>query len=470
MPTINDAQDWRDYLLATPEARAIFDRISQIVQDQVEERVRSRGGAPHLSLADEEWLTNVCRNAAQAVASSANNMLTVTGDQLRDITTQVILDNHPLGPLMPLLREPKIQNIHVNGPKDCYYFIDGERFYAPLSFKDSEDVMNRLVEFFNSQSRSAPISQAHPIGTLILPTGERCHVASGVCDPDPLITLRKHQPDRFADFGKLAEVGGMPWYVARFLNAVVKARLNVLFAGGVNTGKTTYLRAFGAGVPKDERLGVVEDDRELMLGKLRPGTDTFELSSRPPNTEGLGGIGMDVLIREALRMNANRMIVGEVRGKEALYMLKAMSSGWNGSACTIHAEVAEDAIPQLIGYVFEHEDAPKNEEQVAKKVARAIHLIVFLRAVRISEGRERRVLDKVVAVYGWSAGEINMQTIVEYDELRDEWFWMAQRPTEIGNEDWQRRFRNAGINLADIIPQDVVDKGMEYYRDREEDS
>jgi pilus assembly protein CpaF len=215
-------------------------------------------------------------------------------------------------------------------------------------------------------------------------------------------------------------------------------------------------------------LGVIEDDKELMLLDLRKGTDTFELASRPPNTEGLGEIGMDRLIRDALRMNANRMIVGEVRGKEAHYMLKAMSSGWNGSACTIHAEAAEDVLPQLIGYVFEHEDAPRDEEQVAKKVGRSIHLIVFLRAIRLADGRERRVMDKVVAVHGWASGEIALKPIIEYDELHDEWFWITGQAGEIADENWRRRFRNANIDLDDLVPHDIIERGNKYYAEQEE--
>lgn len=469
MASSKDAQKWREYLLASPVARLVFEGISKIVRDRIDRYLIERNGPPMLTQNDEDWLIATCRTAAQTVVS--NNDIEIDEELLKDITTQVMIDNHPLGPLMPLLKDPSVQNIHINGPHDCYVFADGERFYVPLSFQSSEDVMSRLVEYANMQAgeRSIPISNAHPIGTLVLPTGERFHVASQVADPNPLITLRKHQPDRFANFSRLAEVGGMPPYMVKFLEASVTAKLNILFAGGVNTGKTTYLRAFGATVPDDERLGVIEDDKELKLLALRPDTDTFELTARPPNTEGLGGIGMDYLIREALRMNPNRVIVGEVRGKEALYMLKAMSSGWPGSACTIHAEVAEDAIPQLIGYVFEHEDSPKSEEQVAKRVARSIQLIVFLRSIRISKGKFRRVLDEVVAVHGFAAGEVMMKPIIKYDEVYDDWFWITGRPNEIGNDDWQRRFRNVGIDLNDLIPQSVIDQGSKYSAGRDEE-
>lgn len=468
MPSVDEARSLREYLLNDEASQKVFDRLEAMVSGAISRKLQEPNHPPSLSLQDEPWLMQITEQAGQKLIQ---DQLTenLPADKLADLVTQVMLDKHPLGPLMPLLRDKRVQNVHVNGPRDCFYFIDGVRYYARLSFKDAEDVRLRVIDYFNSQSKSAKISQANPIGTIILPTGERVHVAMGLGEPDPVITLRKHQPDRFANFSKLHVDGkAMPEYCVGFLKAVVIAKLNVLFCGGVNAGKTTWLRAFGQAVPHDERLGVIEDDRELFLRELREKTDTFEESSRAENTEGKGGIKMDVLIREALRQNANRMIVGEVRGKEALYMLKAMSSGWNGSACTIHADEAEDVLPQLMGYVFEHEDAPRNEAQVEKKISRAIHLIVFLAKHRNPEGIERRVLDKIVAVYGYGGDGILTQELVAYDELRETWHWVGPRLTDAGNDRWRRRFRNSGIDLASLIPQEVYIEGRKYMEDENE--
>lgn len=455
-------------LKSDPELSQAYDLLNKIIQDEIRKRLSGRD-VDSLELApneeDEEWLEQRCEAAAQYV--KAHNMVNLGMRDLELIASQVMMDNHPLGPLMTLLHDNTIQNIHLNGPTDCYYFVDGKRYRANLTFKDPDEVYQKIVNYFNGRSASAKISQANPIGTVIIPTGQRCHIATEVADPSPCITLRNHQPDRFANFDRLYTDGhAMPAYFPDFMKAVVRARLNVLFAGGVNTGKTTWLRAFGATIPDDERLGVVEDDRELMLRYLRPNTDTFELFSRPGNSEGQGYIGMSVLVRESLRMNANRLIVGEVRGGEAHYMLRAMSTGFSGSACTIHADVAEDAIPQLTGYVFENPESAHDTTQIEQKIGRSIHLIVFLRAVRQKDRSERRLLDKVVAVHGWANGEVMMKPILEYSELDDTWYWTAGRASEIGNDNWQRRFRNAGINLDDLIPQSVVDSGSAYEADQ----
>jgi pilus assembly protein CpaF len=255
------------------------------------------------------------------------------------------------------------------------------------------------------------------------------------------------------------DVGAMPPWGAEFLKGCLNARLNILVAGGVGAGKTTMLRVMGCEIPREDRLAIIEDTRELFLEEIREGPDTFSLFARAPNAEGKGEITLAMLLRNSLRMSPDRVFVGEVRGQEALYLVQAMSSGFYGSAGTIHAETAEDTLPQLLRYVMQHPEAGSNPEVHMQAICEAIHLIVYIKRVRMADGTVRKLVDHVAAVAGYNNENktARIERLFEFDEhLEEGWKWVGPKLNDIGGDKWQARWVAANLDINKLVSPDII--------------
>lgn len=362
-----------------------------LVEQRHEARTRADGQPTE---ADEESLravisTYLDRDATQRLLGGQS---TLSPDEELEITRSTIDHFMGLGPLQRLLDDPDITDIHVRGTGPVWVkHRDGNRTELP-SVVDSDDELIRLVR--NASSRSSRGERRFDASTvecnLCLPDGSRLFAVMDV-SASPSVVIRKHQ-FALSSLDELHQGGLLTDELRSFFRAAVRARRNIIVAGGTGSGKTTLLRALINEIPRNERIVTIEDAYELGIDRfadLHPDFDT--LQSRPPNIEGRGEIALADLTRMALRMDPDRVVVGEVRGPEAFPMLLAMSQGNNGSMCTIHADSTRSVFPKLAAYVsMANTGLPVDVVNLV--IANAVHLVVHIELTgglrRISSVRE----------------------------------------------------------------------------------
>ncbi|MFM8482920.1 MAG: CpaF family protein [Actinomycetota bacterium] len=369
--------------------RHLADLIRHLTDVLVEYRQKERrsGREPEL---DHE--VELARTSARAFFDRRISESVVSGLAIPDTNAEADLTRRAIdtllgfGPLQRLLNDPDITDIHVRGSAPIWVKRrDGSRLELdPVVASDDELV--RLVR--NVASRSRHGERRFDASTvecnLCLDDGSRLFAVMDVSQ-HPALVIRKHQLE-LASLDELRRGGSMSEQVATFLRAAVLARRNVIVVGGTGSGKTTLLRALINEIPFDERIVTIEDAYELGIerfAQLHPDHDA--LQSRSANIEGHGAIPLSDLTRMALRMDPDRVIIGEVRGAEAFPMLLAMSQGNNGSMCTLHADSTQSAFSKLAAYVsMANTGLPV--EVVNLLIATAVHLVVH---VELSTGRRK---------------------------------------------------------------------------------
>ncbi len=288
-----------------------------------------------------------------------------------------------LGRLQSLIDDPYIENIDVNGCDRVWVtYADGTKASVePAAESDAElaELLRSAAARFGLSERRFDIS--HPELDLRLPDGSRLSALMSVVQR-PVVSIRRH---RFVDLtlDDLVEMGGLDATLASFLAAAVRARKNIVVGGAMNSGKTTLIRALASAIPPRERVVTIEQAFELGLDSLPDRhPDLVALEARPANAEGEGAISMARLVRRALRMNADRVIVGEVLGDEILPMLNAMSQGRSGSMCTIHADSPLGIFRRLASYAVQ---APERLplESTNLLIAGSVHFTVFVEVVDV---------------------------------------------------------------------------------------
>jgi pilus assembly protein CpaF len=307
-----------------------------------------------------------------------------------------------VGRLQPLLDDPMVENIDINGCDNVFIgYADGrEERGQPVA--DSDDELVELVQVLGAYSglTSRPFDTANPQLDIRLPDGSRLSAVMGVCQR-PSLSIRRARLSRVS-LDTLVEYGTLSPDLAAFLSAAVRARKNVMIAGATNAGKTTLLRALANEIEPHERLITVERALELGLGEfpdLHPNVVAFE--ERLPNSEGQGAIHMAELVRRSLRMNPSRVIVGEVLGDEIVTMLNAMSQGNDGSLSTIHANSSFEVFNRICTYAIQSvERLPADATMML--IAGAIDFVVFVERINDfgSGGKLRRVVTSVREVNG----------------------------------------------------------------------
>ena len=299
-----------------------------------------------------------------------------------------------LGPLESLLRDDDISDIHVRGNRPVWLRMrDGSRVQRPPVVQ-TDDELVALVRRIAARMghREERFDPANPEVNLRLPDGSRLFAAMEVSSR-PTMVIRRHRFD-YSSLRELSEKGMVPPEVALFLSAAVRARMNVIVAGGTGSGKTTLLRALINEVPREERIVTIEDAFELGIDQFEDAhPDHDALQARSGNIEGNGAVTMSDLTRMALRMDPDRVVVGEVRGAEAFPMLLAMSQGNNGSMCTMHADSARSVFPKLVAYVSMSENGIP-PSTVNMLMGSAIHLVVHL----TNGGAHRRITQIIEVV------------------------------------------------------------------------
>ncbi len=295
---------------------------------------RSDGGAASA----EELAEKVLRVVTEQLALDRTPL---TREERRQITREITDDILGYGPLEPLLRDNSITEVMVNNHDRIYIERAGKIEAADVSFVDNAHLLRIIDKIVSQVGRR--VDEASPMVDARLPDGSRVNaIIPPLSLRGPTLTIRKFSRDPYT-MDDLIEFGTTTPEAAQFLSACVRGKLNMLISGGTGTGKTTTLNALSAFVPDDERIVTIEDAAELQLQQ----SHVITLEARPPNIEGEGEIRIRELVRNALRMRPDRIIVGEVRGAETLDMLQAMNTGHEGSLTTIHANAPRDALSRL---------------------------------------------------------------------------------------------------------------------------
>jgi pilus assembly protein CpaF len=317
----------------------------------------------------------------------------------RTEVAQVLL-NHlfRLGPLQPLLEEGAVEEIAVNAPDRGFIVRAGgakEEFHP--GFASDDEVRSLLARIVSRAGRR--IDDSSPAVDVRLPDGARLHAIMPPLARRPCLTIRRHRMVA-KDLADLTSLETVTPELAEFLRRSIEGGLNLLVSGGTASGKTTTLNALGSAIPSSERVVTIEETAELRLEEMLP--DCVALEARFANVEGVGRIGIRELVRHALRMRPTRIVVGEVRGPEALDMLSAMNTGHEGSMGTIHANSARQALSKLRTYVLMAEERLTGElanDMITESLDLVVHLHLDQR------GGTRRVV-QVAEVAGLEAGRV----------------------------------------------------------------
>lgn len=310
-----------------------------------------------------------------------------------------------LDALQPLLDDPAVTEIMINGHREIFIERNGELQAVDFGFESRERLEDLIQSIVGGVNRI--VNESSPIVDARLPDGSRVHVVlPPVALKGPTVTIRRFPRQPLGIDGLIAR-GSLTEEAADFLRLLVEAKYNLFISGGTGSGKTTFLNALSQWIPPDERVITIEDAAELQLSGV---PNLVSLETRNANTEGKGRIGMRELIRASLRMRPNRIIVGEVRGEEALDMLQAMNTGHEGSLSTGHANGARDMISRLETMVLSGADLPV--PVVRQQIASALDVIVHLSRFR---DRTRRV-EEICEVGGYQAGEVELRTLFRFEE------------------------------------------------------
>ncbi len=323
---------------------------------------------------------------------------TPLADDEREAVTKRVFDHLlRLGPFQEFLDSDSVEEVMCNGPGVAFVVKDGRKVAVDPGLHSDEELKTLVARTVARLGRR--LDEASPAVDCRLPDGSRLHAVIPPLAPFTCLTIRRFQlrAERLSD---LVDLGTITSEAARFLERAVRSGANLLVSGGTAAGKTTTLNALGACIPEEERVVTIEETGELLLHRLLP--DCIPLETRFANVEGLGAVSIRSLVRHALRMRPTRIIVGEVRGAEALDMLSAMNSGHEGSMGTIHANGPRQALSKLRTYVMMAEEALP-AAVVTEMIADTLDLVVHLKLDRSSG---RRVVSSIFEVTGIEQGVV----------------------------------------------------------------
>ncbi len=366
----------------------------------------------HRRLIDEIDLTQLTENDAHELRlqiKQAVNQLVMeentllTNAERERLVEDILNETMGLGPLEPLLRDRTISDILINGPQMVFVERKGKLEETNVQFKDNQHLMQIIDRIVSAVGRR--VDETQPLCDARLKDGSRfnCVIPPLALD-GPLVSIRKFSKDPLR-VDDLIRFGSLTAEAAALLKGFVQARLNIVISGGTGSGKTTLLNVLSSFIPHDERIVTIEDAAELQLQQRH----VARMETRPANIEGKGEITQRELVKNALRMRPERIVLGECRGGEALDMLQAMNTGHDGSLTTLHANTPRDAVRRMETMVMmAGYDLP--QRAIREQIASAVHVII--QANRLSDG-SRRVLN-ITEVVGMEGDVILMQDIFTF--------------------------------------------------------
>src|ERR1043166_2705240 len=351
-----------------------------------------------------------------------------------------------LGPLEPLLADHTISDILVNSYSSVYIERRGKLEKTAVSFKDDEHLRRVIERIVSTVGRR--IDEAQPMVDARLPDGSRVNaIIPPLAIDGPVLSIRRFGTDPLK-MPQLIQNGALTKEVAIIFEMCVRARLNMIISGGTGAGKTTLLNAMSAYIPADERIVTIEDSAELQLQQPH----VVRLETRPPNIEGKGEVTQRDLVKNALRMRPDRIVIGEVRGAEAIDMLQAMNTGHDGSLTTIHANTPRDALARL-ETMIQMTGMRLSDRAMRQQIASAINLVV--QAARLSDGTRR--ITSISEITGMEGETITMQEIFQYERKgldKDGKVIGRFRPTGIRPR-FTERLKTCGMQLPRVFFEEM---------------
>jgi pilus assembly protein CpaF len=309
-----------------------------------------------------------------------------------------------LGPLEPLLADHTISDILVNSYANIYIERRGKLEKTAISFKDDEHLRRVIERIVSTVGRR--IDEAQPMVDARLPDGSRVNaIIPPLALDGPVLSIRRFGADPLR-MPALIENGALTKEIAILFEMCVRARLNIIISGGTGAGKTTLLNALSAYIPVDERIVTIEDSAELQMQQPH----VVRLETRPPNIEGRGEVTQRDLVRNSLRMRPDRIVIGEVRGPEAIDMLQAMNTGHDGSLTTIHANTPRDALGRLETMV-QMTGMRLSDRAMRQQVASAVNMVI--QVARLTDGTRR--ITSISEITGMEGETIAMQEIFQFE-------------------------------------------------------
>jgi pilus assembly protein CpaF len=399
---------------------------------------------------DRETLAAQIRKVVERILREESFKLPLNMAEREKIFAELVDEVLGYGPIEPLLKDPTVSDILVNTYRQVFVERRGKLEITDVRFKDDAHLMRIIDKIVSSVGRR--IDESSPMVDARLPDGSRVNVIIPPLALDgPIMSIRRFSvvPLELED---LIRFQTLTPEIAEILKGIVRARLNVIISGGTGSGKTTLLNVLSRFIPEEERIVTIEDAAELQLKQ----THLVRMETRPPNIEGRGEVVQRDLVRNSLRMRPDRIIVGEVRGKEAFDMLQAMNTGHDGSLTTIHANSARDSLMRLETMVaMANLEIPS--EFLRRYIASAIHVII--QVARLVDGRRRLV--SIQEITGMEGNVITMQEIFSFQQrrvdaegnVRGAFRFNGVRPRFI------EKFKVAGIHVpAEIFdPERVVE-------------
>ena len=340
-----------------------------------------------------ENMQEYVRHIRAAVSDRLDLTREVEDDEIREVISQIVAEEsrqnylslgerqtvietvfnsmRGLDVLQPLVDDPSITEIMINGPHHVFIEQNGRLYQKNVSFGSNDNLLNVILNIVSKVNRT--VNEANPIVDARLLDGSRVNVVLPPIALDgPTVTIRKFPEDPMT-VKKLIEYGSITPEVAELLERMVKAKFNIFISGGTGSGKTTFLNALSNFIPRDERVITIEDSAELQLKGI---DNLVRMETRNANMEGKGEVTIRDIIRSSLRMRPERIVVGEVRGAEALDMLQAMNTGHDGSLSTGHSNSTKDMLSRLETMVLSGNNIPL--EAIRQQIASAINIIIQL--------------------------------------------------------------------------------------------
>ncbi len=351
-------------------------------------------------LTREELLRQVRVYIAEYVRAEK---ISLNQKELEIFTEEIIAEMTGFGPIEPLLKDPTVSDILINTHRKCFVERFGKLHQTKVHFKDEAHLLRIINKIVSGVGRR--VDESSPMVDARLPDGSRVNVAiRPIAIDGPLVSIRKFSEKPFS-MERMLEVGTVRPQMVDVLQAAVRGRVSLVISGGTGSGKTTILNALSSYIPDDERLITIEDAAELQLQQPHVG----RMETRPANAEGRGEVRQRELMRNALRMRPDRIIIGECRGEEAFDMLQAMNTGHEGSMTTVHANSPRDALKrleQMVGMA----GMPMSLASTRSQISSAITLVIQLQ--RLPDGKRR--MTSVSEITGMEGDVIQMHEIYRF--------------------------------------------------------
>jgi pilus assembly protein CpaF len=372
------------------------------VRSRIHRRLLERLNLSNLDSLDREQVASEIRRVVHELL--ARETIPLNFEEREELVVQVLDEIFGLGPLEPLLKNPEVSDILINTSQTVYIEKHGKLELTDVRFKDDRHLLQVIDRIVSAVGRR--IDESSPMVDARLPDGSRVNaVIPPLAIDGPHVSIRKFKRDALSG-ADLLRTESLTEAMLEVLEAIVKGRLNILISGGTGAGKTTLLNILSSFIPHDERIVTIEDSAELQLRQPH----VVRLETRAANTEGTGAVPARMLLVNALRMRPERIVVGEVRGSEAVDMLQAMNTGHDGSITTLHANTPRDALSRL-ETMISMANLGIPEKAMRQQISSAVDVVI--QASRLSDGK-RKVMS-IAEITGMEGDVITMQEIFSFE-------------------------------------------------------